>query len=71
MVEEGNRRWRDEEFLVPASFVHGKSRIALEVRNAPDGVPAEARELFPGTPFPMAAGAWTEGEYKAFCVVDA
>jgi hypothetical protein len=60
-VVTSNRRWREEEFLIPRQATHGVER--LEIRVEPI---AEDRPLFPGHPFPV-KNAWSESRYWAYC----
>jgi hypothetical protein len=62
VVETSNRRFRDDEFLVPRSLTIGRTSIRVRVRFAPAKVP-----LFPG--FPMPELAWSEIRYDAYCFV--
>jgi hypothetical protein len=60
-VVTSNRRWRDDEFLIPRRLTQGVERLEVRVEHVPDD-----RELFPGRPFP-AANAWSESRYWVFC----
>ncbi len=60
-VIEGNRRWRESEFLLPRRFTQGVPRLEIRIVF----VPVE-RELFPGHPFPMES-AWSESRYWMYC----
>jgi hypothetical protein len=60
-VVTSNRRWREEEFLLPARLTRGQERIDIRLEHVPDD-----RPLFPGHPFPV-ANAWSECRYWAFC----
>jgi hypothetical protein len=60
-VVTSNRRWREEEFLLPAVLTRGHERIEVRLEHVPDD-----RPLFPGHPFPV-ENAWSEGRYWAFC----
>ncbi|HYE99633.1 MAG TPA: DUF2961 domain-containing protein [Planctomycetota bacterium] len=62
-VQTSNRRWRDDEFLVPRDLTEGRSAIRVRVRFMPVD-----RPLFPGTPFP-GERAWTEFRYRAYAFV--
>ena len=61
-VETSNRRFRDDEFLVPRELTQGKSSLRVRVKFTPVG-----RPLFPG----QRAGfeAWSEFRYNAYSVV--
>jgi hypothetical protein len=60
-VITSNRRWRDEEFLLPATITRGHDRIAVRIEYIPDD-----RPLYPGYPFPV-KNAWSEARYWAYC----
>ncbi|WP_428304142.1 DUF2961 domain-containing protein [Lacipirellula sp.] len=60
-VITSNRRWRDDEFLIPRRLTHGVDRLEVRVEHVPDN-----RALYPGHPFPV-ANAWSESRYLAFC----
>jgi len=57
----GNRRWREEEFLIPRNLTEGLKRLEIKIQHVPN-----TRELFPGQPFP-AESAWSESRYWAYC----
>lgn len=59
VVEQSNRRWREDEFLVPRKLTQGRS--AIRVRIVPTGVP---NPLLPGETTP--AGGWSEFRYSAY-----
>jgi len=56
-----NRRWREEEFLIPRHLTEGVRRLAIKLQHVPDTKP-----LFPNHPFP-AESAWSEARYWAYC----
>ena len=60
-VITGNRRWREEEFLIPRHLTEGVRRLAIKIEFVPS-----TRELFPGQPFPVES-AWSESRYWAYC----
>jgi hypothetical protein len=60
-VITSNRRWREEEFLIPRRLTRGHKRLAIRIEHVPDD-----RELYPGHPFPE-PNAWSESRYYAFC----
>ncbi|UCD48940.1 MAG: DUF2961 domain-containing protein [Phycisphaerales bacterium] len=60
-VITGNRRWREEEFLIPRHSTEGVSRLEIQI----EFVPSE-KQLFPGHPFPVES-AWSESRYWAYC----
>jgi hypothetical protein len=62
-VQTSNRRFRDDEFLLPKALTQGRSRIRVRVQFVPVEVP-----LFPGHPLPELA--WTEIRYDAYCWVE-
>ncbi len=61
-VQTSNRRFRDDEFLVPRDLTEGRSAIRVRVEFTP-----VERPLFPGHPIPELA--WSEIRYDAFCFV--
>jgi hypothetical protein len=60
-VITGNRRWREEEFLIPAHLTQGVKRLHIKIEHVPNTKP-----LFPGHPFPTDSG-WSESRYWAYC----
>jgi hypothetical protein len=62
VVQTSNRRFRDDEFLVPRALTEGRSAIRIRVRFTP-----VKRPLFPGRP--LAELAWSEIRYSAYCFV--
>ncbi len=61
-VRTSNRRWREDEFLLPRSATQGRSSIRVKVEFVPRNTP-----LFPG--HPLAEQAWSEYQYKAYSYV--
>lgn len=61
-VETSNRRFKDDEFLIPASLTEGRSSIRVQIRFIPVNVP-----LFPG--HPVAELGWSEIKYTAYSFV--
>jgi hypothetical protein len=61
-TQTSNRRFRDDEFLVPRSLTEGRSRVRFRVQFTPVQKP-----LFPGHPIPELA--WSEICYSAYCFV--
>jgi hypothetical protein len=61
-VETSNRRFRDDEFLVPRALTEGRAAIRVRVEFTP-----VQRPLFPGYPVPELA--WSELRYEAYCFV--
>jgi hypothetical protein len=62
VVQTSNRRFRDDEFLVPRNLTEGRSAIRVRVRFTP-----VKRPLFPGHAIPELA--WSEIRYTAYCFV--
>jgi hypothetical protein len=60
VVQTSNRRFRDDEFLVPREHTRGRSAIRVRIRFLPVEIP-----LFPGRPVPELA--WSEIHYTAYC----
>jgi hypothetical protein len=61
-VETSNRRFRDDEFLIPRSLTQGRKSIWVRVKFTPVN-----RPLFPG--YPVGERAWSEIRYTAYCFV--
>jgi hypothetical protein len=61
-VQTSNRRFREDEFLVPRKLTEGRSQIRVRVKFTPVTIP-----LFPGQPLPELA--WTELRYDTYCFV--
>jgi len=62
IVKTSNRRFRDDEFLVPRPLTQGRDSIRVRVTFVPVDIP-----LFPGHPWPELA--WSEMRYDAYCYV--
>jgi hypothetical protein len=62
IVQTSNRRWRDDEFLLPPKLTKGREKIRVRCEFVPVGTP-----LFPG--HPPQEEAWTEFRYWAYCFV--
>jgi hypothetical protein len=62
VVETSNRRFRDDEFLLPLRLTQGRSAIRVRVKFTP-----VERPLFPGGPIPPLA--WSEIRYTAYSYV--
>jgi Protein of unknown function (DUF2961) len=62
VVQTSNRRFRDDEFLVPRDLTEGRSAIRVRIKFTPVN-----RPLFPGHPIPELA--WSEIRYDAYCFV--
>lgn len=61
-LQISNRRFRDDEFLIPAKLTENRSSIWVRVKFIPDN-----QELFPGVAFPR--GAWSELRYEVYSYV--
>ncbi len=62
VIENSDRRFRDDEFLISRDLTQGLSAIRVRVRFTPVDIP-----LFPGAP-PQKL-AWSEIAYSAWCFV--
>jgi hypothetical protein len=62
VVQTSNRRFRDDEFLIPRPLTEGRTAIRVRVRFTPVN-----RPLFPGRR--LAELAWSEIRYSAYCFV--
>ena len=62
VVQTSNRRFRDDEFIVPRDLTRGRSAIRIRVKFTPVKIP-----LFPGQSLPELA--WSEIRYDAYCWV--
>jgi hypothetical protein len=60
--QTSNRRFRDDEFLIPRRLTRHRSLIRVRIRLAPALIP-----LYPGHALPEAA--WSEMRYSAYCFV--
>jgi hypothetical protein len=61
-LQTSNRRFRDDEFLIPRDLTEGRSEIRVKVKFTP-----VKRPMFPGQPLPELA--WSEIRYDAYCFV--
>jgi hypothetical protein len=59
VVQTSNRRFRDDEFLLPRALTAGRSEITIRVQFTPVSIP-----LYPGYPVPELA--WSEISYTAY-----
>lgn len=59
-VQTSNRRFRDDEFLLPRDLTAGRDAIRVRVKFTPANIP-----LFPGRS--MDEQAWSEIRYDAYC----
>jgi hypothetical protein len=62
IAQTSNRRWRDDEFLLPPRLTRGRDKIRIRCEFVPVDLP-----LYPGQPIPPQA--WTEYRYWAYCFV--
>jgi hypothetical protein len=62
VVQTSNRRFRDDEFLIPRALTERRTAIRVRVRFTP-----VERALFPGAP--AQEQAWSEIRYDAYCFV--
>jgi hypothetical protein len=58
-IETSNRRFRDDEFLIPRHLTDGRSAIRIQIRFVPSNTP-----LQPGAP--LGNRAWSELRYWAY-----
>ncbi len=59
-VETSDRRFRDDEFLLPGTLTRRRKAIRVRIKFVP-----VQQELYPGMPFPK-AGAWSELRYTVY-----
>jgi hypothetical protein len=62
-TQTSNRRFRDDEFMIPAALTKGRSAIRIKVQHIPVD-----QELFPGFPFPRQS-AWSELKYDVYSYI--
>ena len=62
-TKTSNRRFRDDEFLIPANLTRGKKAVKVRIIFIPDD-----QKLFPDFPFPKKS-AWSELRYKIYSIV--
>jgi len=62
IVQTSNRRFRDDEFLLPVALTRNRSKIRVRIEFLP-----VHRPLFPGHPVPDLA--WSEIRYTSYCFV--
>jgi hypothetical protein len=62
VVQTSNRRFRDDEFLLPRKLTQSRAEIRVRVKFTPVPIP-----LAPGHPLPELA--WSELGYSAYCFV--
>jgi len=61
-VQTSNRRFRDDEFIVPRELTRGRASLRVRVKFTPVEIP-----LYPKHPLPELA--WSEIRYDAYCWV--
>ncbi len=61
-IQTSNRRFRDDEFLLPRDLTAGRTAICVRIRFQPANI-----HLFPGCP--LDEQAWSELRYDAWCFV--
>ena len=59
-VQTSNRRFRDDEFLLPQKLTQNRSAIRVRIKFVPVD-----QDLYPGKPFPK-EGAWSELRYQVY-----
>jgi hypothetical protein len=57
----GNRRWREEEFLIAEEHTKGIEKLEIKIEFIPN-----KKQLLPGVDFP-AESAWSEARYWVYC----
>jgi hypothetical protein len=62
VVQTSNRRFRDDEFLIPRQLTAGRSTVRIRIKFTPVRIP-----LYPG--YPPADLAWSEMRYTAYSFV--
>lgn len=62
-TKTSNRRFRDDEFLVPARLTENRSAIRIRIEFVPN-----EQKLFPEFPFPKES-AWSELRYEVFSYI--
>jgi len=62
IVQTSNRRFRDDEFLLPVALTRNRAKIRVRIEFLPVD-----RPLFPGHPLPELA--WSEMRYTTYCYV--
>jgi hypothetical protein len=63
IVQTSNRRFRDDEFLIPAALTKGLSGVKIKVKFTSSDV-----ELYPGKDFPVKT-AWSELKYEVYSYI--
>ncbi|AHM63002.1 hypothetical protein D770_23785 [Flammeovirgaceae bacterium 311] len=62
-TKTSNRRFRDDEFLVPARLTKNRSAIRVRIKFVPD-----EQQLFPDFPFPKES-TWSELRYQVYSYI--
>jgi hypothetical protein len=62
VLQESDRRFRDDEFLLPLKLTRGRDEIRVRLRFTPVHIP-----IIPG--HPLGELAWTEFRYDVYCFV--
>ena len=62
-TKTSNRRFRDDEFLIPAELTENRSAIRVRIKFIPD-----EQKLFPDFPFPKES-AWSELRYEVYSYI--
>ena len=62
-IQISNRKFRDDEFLIPAKLTANKSAIKVRVKFIPNN-----QELYPRLPYPKES-AWSELRYQVYSFV--
>jgi len=60
-VIQGNRRWREEEFLIASELTGGLDSMDIKIVHVPNNT-----RLFPGHDFPKKS-YWSESRYTVYC----
>ena len=60
-VIHGNRRWREEEFLIASELTTGLDSLDIKIVHVPHDT-----QLFPGQDFPEKS-CWSESRYTIYC----
>jgi hypothetical protein len=62
IIETSNRRWREDEFLIPRALTEGREHIRIRIERIPVSLP-----LHPGAA--AVDNAWTEFRYWAYSLI--
>jgi len=62
-IETSNRRFRDDEFLIPGKLTTGLSKIRVRIKFIPS-----TQQLYPGKDFPKQS-SWSELKYEVYSYV--